>query len=106
MFSSKQNRYMYNQLLSVLTLTQLTRIFEEKKGYDLRRMIAGSERLLDSLALAMDDDPSFMLSAVRVLAMPQQSRDLISGAISSSCSKVCWYALIFVQMNLIFFLFS
>ena len=42
-----QLTYLYHQVLSVLTLNQLSRIFDQKKGYDLRRMIAGSERLLD-----------------------------------------------------------
>lgn len=65
-----QLTYLYQQLLSILTLPTLSRKFEEKKGYDLRNMIAGSERLLDSLASAMDSDPSsYILSAVRVLPM-------------------------------------
>ena len=37
---------MYNQLQSVLTLSQMSKIFERRKGFDLRRMIAGSERLI------------------------------------------------------------
>ena len=54
---------MYHQVLSVMTLSQLTRIFDQKKGYDLRKMIAGSERLLDSLANDMENDPApYMLS--------------------------------------------
>ncbi len=32
-----QLTYLYHQVLSVLTQTQLSRIFEQKKGYDLRR---------------------------------------------------------------------
>ena len=63
-----QLTYLYHQVLSVLTLNHISRIFEEKKGYDLRKMIAGSERLLDSLSNSMDQDPSsYVLSAVRVL---------------------------------------
>lgn len=83
-----QLTYMYHQLLSVLTLTQLTRIFEQKKGYDLRKMIGGSERLLDSLANSMDTDPSFMLSAVKVLAMPSVARETIANTISQHCGKI------------------
>ena len=49
----------------MVTLAQLTRIFEQRKNYDLRNMIRGSERLLDSPASALDTDPSFMLAAVR-----------------------------------------
>ncbi len=42
----QQLGYLYNQILSVLTLNQMTKIFEKRKGFDLRRMLAGSERLL------------------------------------------------------------
>ena len=69
------------QILSVVTLSQLTRIFEQRKNYDLRNMIRGSERLLDSLAGALDTDPSFMLAAVRVLELPAPIRDSISNTI-------------------------
>ena len=81
-------RYIYHQILSVVTQSQLTRIFEQRKGYDLRRMIAGSERLIRSLSSAMDSDPCFLLSAVRVLPMPSSAREDISKAISKECSKV------------------
>jgi len=83
-----QLTYMYHQILSVVTLSQLTRIFEQRKNYDLRNMIRGSERLLDSLAGALDTDPSFMLAAVRVLELPAPVRDSISNTISSKCAKI------------------
>ena len=67
----------------MVTLAQLTRIFEQRKNYDLRNMIRGSERLLDSLASALDTDPSFMLAAVRVLELPTAVRDGVSNTLSS-----------------------
>ena len=71
-----------------MTLSQLTRIFDQKKGYDLRKMIAGSERLLDSLAHSMEEDPApYMLSAVQVLPMPSSLRDNVSSVIKQYCSK-------------------
>ena len=100
---------MYHQVLSVMTLSQLTRIFDQKKGYDLRKMIAGSERLLDSLANDMENDPApYMLSgkkqfkiiaavclqnlltffpAVQVLPMPSSLRENVSTVIKQNCSK-------------------
>lgn len=39
----------HNQILSILTLSQITRTFEKRKNYDLRRLLAGSERLIDHL---------------------------------------------------------
>ena len=60
----------------------------KNKGYDLRKMIAGSERLLDSLANSMDQDPSsHVLSAVKVLPMVSSLRESISSVIKQNCSK-------------------
>lgn len=39
----------YNQILSTLTLSHMTKIFDQRKNFDLRRLLAGSERLIDHL---------------------------------------------------------
>lgn len=39
----------YNQILSTLTLSHMNRIFEQRKNFDLRRLLGGSERLIDNL---------------------------------------------------------
>jgi len=70
-------RYLYHQLLSVITLTQLTRIFEQKKGYDLRRMIAGSERLLDRSGTLIWH--SCRLWSDRTLAAESSSQESLAG---------------------------
>jgi len=83
-----QLTYMYNQVQSVLTLSQLTKVFTRSQGkFDLRRMIAGSERLLRSLSEAMDNDACFLMSAAKVLPMPQQAREAISSAITTTLAK-------------------
>merc|ERR1711976_912606 len=51
-------------------------------------MIRGCERLLDSLAFALDNDSSFMLSSVRVLNLTSSTRDAISNTIASKCGKI------------------
>jgi len=83
-----QLTYIYNQILSVLTSAQLNKIFEQRRNYDLRRMLTGNERLLDHLASFMDRDPCFMLSAVRCLPLQPQVRDLISESIIRYCGKI------------------
>ena len=99
-----QLTYLYHQLLSVLTLNQLSRIFEQRKGYDLRKMIAGSERLLDALANSIDSDPaSYILSAVRVLPMNSSLRENASSVIKQHCSKAqnVVFALLIAENQLI-----
>ena len=99
-----QLTYLYHQVLSVLTLNHISRIFEEKKGYDLRKMIAGSERLLDSLSNSMDQDPSsYVLSAVRVLPIQSSLRESVSSVIKQHCSKAqnVVFALLIAENQLI-----
>jgi vacuolar fusion protein MON1 len=41
----------YNQILSILTLSHMNKIFEKRKNFDLRRLLEGSERLIDHLLM-------------------------------------------------------
>jgi len=80
--------YAYNQILSVLTLATLTRILNDKPNFDLRRLLAGSEKFIDSLLHRIETEPSIMLCSVRCLPLAASVRDQISNIISLSCSKV------------------
>ncbi|KAG1972127.1 vacuolar fusion protein MON1 homolog B [Pimephales promelas] len=70
--------HVYHQIVSLLTQASINRIFERRKNYDLRRLLFGSEKILDSLLDVMDSDPGFMLSAVQCLPLPSSSRDVLS----------------------------
>ncbi|CAH2058207.1 unnamed protein product, partial [Iphiclides podalirius] len=83
-----QLTYAFNQIVSVLTLTQLNRIFEQRRNYDLRRLLAGAERLIDNLLIFMEKDPAFLLGAVRCLPLPEKARENITNAIISTCNKI------------------
>jgi len=80
--------YAYNQILSVLTLATLSRILNDKPNFDLRRLLAGSEKFIDSLLYRIETDSSIMLCSVRCLPLAAGVRDQISNIISSSCNKV------------------
>ncbi|XP_048003391.1 protein SAND isoform X2 [Leguminivora glycinivorella] len=83
-----QLTYAFNQIVSVLTLTQLNKIFEQRRNYDLRRLLSGAERLIDHLLIFMEKDPAFLLGAVRCLPLPEKSRESITNAIISACHKI------------------
>ncbi|XP_047539295.1 protein SAND [Vanessa atalanta] len=83
-----QLTYAFNQIVSVLTLTQLNRIFEQRRNYDLRRLLSGAERLIDHLLIFMEKDPAFLLGAVRCLPLPEKARENITHAIISTCNKI------------------
>ncbi|CAG9792353.1 unnamed protein product [Diatraea saccharalis] len=83
-----QLTYAFNQIVSVLTLTQLNRIFEQRRNYDLRRLLSGAERLIDNLFIFMEKDPAFLLGAVRCLPLPEKARENITNAITTTCHKI------------------
>nr|CAG4650054.1 EOG090X03TW [Sida crystallina] len=83
-----QLSYLYNQILSVITEKQLDRIFQQRKNYDLRRLLAGSERLMDSILNFTDQDYSFLLGAVKCLPMSLNDRETVSQTIVQQCSKI------------------
>lgn len=76
-----QLNYLYNQILSVLTLSTLKRIFKQRRNYDLRRQLSGSEKFLDSLLAMMETEPGLLLGAVRCLPLESQTRDMIAQSI-------------------------
>eukprot|EP00041_Stephanoeca_diplocostata_P015202 m.288513 g.288513 ORF g.288513 m.288513 type:complete len:535 (+) comp19962_c0_seq1:277-1881(+) len=79
-----QLNYVYSQIIFVLTYSQLKRIFEQQINYDLRRMLTGTEKFIDSLLELMDVNPSFFLGAVRCLPLHVSVRDRI-GQVLQNC---------------------
>ncbi|PIK41527.1 hypothetical protein BSL78_21630, partial [Apostichopus japonicus] len=96
-----QLRYMHNQILSVLTHTQLTKIFEQRRNYDLRRLLSGTEKFLNSLADLMDTDPCFLLSAVRGLPLDVSVRDVIGQSMQSAKIKDLVFAILIADGQLV-----
>jgi hypothetical protein len=83
-----QLSYVYNQIISVLTRSQLDRIFQQRSNFDLRRLLVGTDKFTDQLVDAMGVDASYFLSAVRCVRMPQPQRDKIGQIINQSKHSV------------------
>jgi len=83
-----QLNYVYNQILCVLTLTSLNKIFKDRVNFDLRRMLSGTEKFIDNLLNVIDRDPSYILGAVRCLPLQSSVRDTFTQTIVQCCSKV------------------
>eukprot|EP00128_Syssomonas_multiformis_P018271 Colp12_sorted_trinity150504_noHs@516 len=96
-----QLTYVYNQIISVLTLSQLNRIFEQRGNYDLRRLLAGTEKFIDSLLSLLNYDPSFLLGAVRCLPLPGVVRDKVGQILNTSRCPEVVFAVLFAQNQLI-----
>ncbi|XP_051874248.1 vacuolar fusion protein MON1 homolog A [Pristis pectinata] len=98
---AKELLYVYYQIVSLLTLTQLNRIFEQKKNYDLRRLLSGSERITDNLLNLMDKDPSFLMCAVRCLPLSSSVRDVISSSLQQAKDKSLVFSILVAQNQLV-----
>ncbi|XP_072928759.1 vacuolar fusion protein MON1 homolog A isoform X1 [Hemitrygon akajei] len=98
---AKELLYVYYQIVSLLTLTQLNRIFEQKKNYDLRRLLSGSERITDNLLNLMDKDPSFLMGAVRCLPLTSSLRDMISSSLQQAKDKSLVFSILVAQNQLV-----
>ncbi|KAI0004521.1 vacuolar fusion protein MON1 [Russula compacta] len=61
--------YLHLQVLSVVTVTQLRRIFERRTNFDLGRLLSGSEILLHSLLDRVEDDMAMGTSSLHCLKL-------------------------------------
>lgn len=93
--------YVYNQIVSMLTQASITRIFEHKKNYDLRRLLAGSEKILDGLLNLVDSDPSFLLCAVHCLPLASSLRDSLSQILQKAITPNLVFSILIAKNQLL-----
>ncbi|KAM6223173.1 vacuolar fusion protein MON1 homolog B isoform 2-T2 [Rhynchocyon petersi] len=74
------------QIVSTLTRASVARIFAHKQNYDLRRLLAGSERTLDRLLDSVERDPGvLLLGAVRCVPLARPLREAL-GTLLRRCT--------------------
>ncbi|XP_066473117.1 vacuolar fusion protein MON1 homolog A [Tiliqua scincoides] len=93
--------YIYYQILSLLTWTQLNHIFQQKQNYDLRRLLAGSERITDNLLDLMARDPSFLMGAARCLPMAAGVRDAVSTCLQQAKARSLVFTILLSKNQLV-----
>ncbi|XP_077428497.1 vacuolar fusion protein MON1 homolog B isoform X2 [Vanacampus margaritifer] len=93
--------YVYYQIISMLTQASISRIFEHKKNYDLRRLLAGSEKILDGLLDLMDSDPSFLLAAVHCLPLASSLRDSLSQILQKAITPNLVFSILIAKNQLL-----
>ncbi|KPP68166.1 protein SAND-like [Scleropages formosus] len=98
---SRELHYIYYQIISLLTLTQLNHIFQHKQNYDLRRLLAGSEHLTDNLLKLLDRDPGLLLSAVTCLPLSSSVRDVISSSLQAAKAKNLVFSILLAGSHLV-----
>ncbi|XP_037535313.1 vacuolar fusion protein MON1 homolog B [Nematolebias whitei] len=93
--------YVYYQIISMLTQASISRIFEHKKNYDLRRLLAGSEKILDGLLNLVDSDPSFLLTAVHCLPLASSLRDSLSQTLQKAITPNLVFSILIAKNQLL-----
>jgi hypothetical protein len=96
-----QLNMVFQQVLSVLTYTQLVRIFQQRRNYDLRRLLSGTEKFIDNLLNLVDHEPSFLLGAVQCLPLPAGVRDAIGSILQQQRAKEIVFAILIAENQLI-----
>ncbi|XP_073397363.1 vacuolar fusion protein MON1 homolog B-like isoform X3 [Dendrobates tinctorius] len=97
----KELQYVYYQIISMLTQASVARIFERKKNYDLRRLLTGSEKILDSLLDLLDTDPGFLLGAVRCVTLPSPLRDSLSSILTKAITPNLVFSILVAEQQLV-----
>lgn len=93
--------YVYYQIISMLTQASITRIFEHKKNYDLRRLLVGSEKILDGLLNLVDSDPSILLAAVHCLPLASSLRDSLSQILQKAITPNLVFSILIAKNQLL-----
>jgi hypothetical protein len=80
--------YVYNQILSVVTLSLIEKIFSKHHNYDLRNKLTGTEKLLSNIVNRFRNDYGMLLSCVNSYPMPNELRDQVSKIIAQQINPL------------------
>lgn len=96
-------QYIYYQIISVITLSLINKIFKTHHNYDLRNKLTGTEKLLDNIIKHMKNDYGMLLSCVSCYPLVQDTREQIAKLLVQNISQVNYvlFALLFVDNRLI-----
>lgn len=94
--------YLHLQILSIVTASQLRRIFERRTNFDLRRLLDGSEPFLFSLLSRMELDLAIATSSLNCLQLDQSLRARVAEAlVPTSKMKDTLYIILVAQGQVI-----
>ncbi|KAJ1735860.1 Vacuolar fusion protein mon1 [Coemansia biformis] len=91
----------HSQIVSILTLAQLTKIFEQRSNFDLRQLLGGTEGIIDQLVDRLDVDLGFALGSLDTLWMRYSLRERVGKVLLSRRPKSLLYAMVVSDMKLV-----
>lgn len=93
--------YVHAQIVSVLTSSSISKIFEQRPDFDLRGLLTGTDKLVDHLVHSMNYEPGFMFHALRPLVMPAAERRAVGAALAQAACPQLLFALLVHGFNLV-----
>jgi len=97
---AEQLRYMHSQIISILT-AGVNRIFSKRAQFDIRNLLSGTEKFLDSLMSWMDHDYSVVLNATHCLRLDSQTRNLIGSIMHSVKNPNLIFSILIARRQLV-----
>eukprot|EP01117_Protostelium_nocturnum_P009021 TRINITY_DN3237_c0_g1_i2.p1 TRINITY_DN3237_c0_g1~~TRINITY_DN3237_c0_g1_i2.p1 ORF type:complete len:373 (-),score=90.72 TRINITY_DN3237_c0_g1_i2:84-1202(-) len=95
-----QLNYVHAQIISILT-AGVNGIFDRKPNYDLRSLLGGADRFLDSLSSLMDHDISFLLNSIHCLRLDASVRANISSVLQTAQHPDLLYSIMIAGHQLV-----
>ncbi|RKP24253.1 vacuolar fusion protein MON1 [Syncephalis pseudoplumigaleata] len=93
--------HLYNQLLSILTAPQLARLFNKRINFDLRRLLAGTEKLFDAMVDALSMQSITELKSVLTARLDASLRHAVTQAFKTAHVKEAGYAALFINNRMV-----
>ena len=80
--------YVYNQIISVVTLSLIEKIFARHHNYDLRNKLSGTEKLLTNIIKRFGTDFGMLLNCVTSYPLRFETRDQIARMLAQQISSI------------------
>lgn len=94
-------QFVHFVLVSVLTNKFVVDTLTSRPQFDLRRMLGGTEPLIDSIIDSMDSDLSFLLGSAQCLEMPATVRATVGSIMQSLRAEGLTFALLVAERQLV-----
>jgi hypothetical protein len=95
--------YIYNQIISVCTLSLINKIFAKHHNYDLRNKLTGTEKLLTNISKRFKNDFGMLLNCVNSYPLQNETREQISRIIAQHINPIRYviFGLLFFDNRLV-----
>lgn len=80
--------YVYNQIISIVTLSLIEKIFGRHPNYDLRNKLTGTEKLVTNIIRRFKNDYGMLLNCVNSFPLRFETRDQIARMIAQQINAI------------------